>query len=160
MPTLMDYRDLLWRVKPPTQNALSLLAKYKLCQQQPTSSQEWLSMTLFSAKSTHTSWLFAIKKILIVFQKNPRLARGDSREAEAIQETDELSPKNRCVMWGSQVIVPDKLREPILKELHRGHPGITRMKAVARSYLWCSGMDQTLEDQVKIACHVSQIDTI
>ena len=35
----------------------------------------------------------------------------------------ELSIKNTCLLWGTRVIVPMKLRE-VLKELHRSHIGI------------------------------------
>ena len=39
-------------------------------------------------------------------------------------------------MWGSGVIVPPKGREMIVKELHESHPGISRMKSLARGYVW------------------------
>ena len=37
----------------------------------------------------------------------------------------------------------------MLKTLHEGHPGIQRMKAVARSYMWWNGLDQEIEKQAK-----------
>ena len=40
------------------------------------------------------------------------------------------------MMWGIRVVVPAKLQERVLLELHVGHPGASKMKAVARSYLW------------------------
>ena len=36
----------------------------------------------------------------------------------------------------------------MLKLLHEGHPGITRMKALARGVVWWSGMDSELESKV------------
>ena len=47
-------------------------------------------------------------------------------------------------MWGIRVIIPSKHRAHILQELHRDHPGCSRMKSVARSYLW-SGLDADIE---------------
>ena len=45
----------------------------------------------------------------------------------------ELSVERRCVLWGSRVIVPSKGRKRVLAMLHESHPGIVRMKALARS---------------------------
>ena len=43
----------------------------------------------------------------------------------------------------------------ILHELHDTHPGISRMKSLARSYMWWPNMDQCLENEVK-TCDVCQ----
>ena len=48
----------------------------------------------------------------------------------------ELSTENGCLMWGIRVIVPQTLHSQVLKSLHINHPGITRMKTIARSYFW------------------------
>ena len=42
------------------------------------------------------------------------------------------------LLWGTRVIVPTKFRVTILQELHRSHPGISHMKALARNYV-CGG---------------------
>ena len=46
---------------------------------------------------------------------------------------DELSVHNGCLLWGTRVVVPPPGRDKITRALHKGHPGITRMKALARS---------------------------
>ncbi|XP_015271835.1 PREDICTED: uncharacterized protein K02A2.6-like, partial [Gekko japonicus] len=45
---------------------------------------------------------------------------------------NELSVSKGCLLWGSRVVVPHKLREKVLKSLHEGHPGMVHMKALAR----------------------------
>jgi hypothetical protein len=68
---------------------------------------------------------------------------------------DELSVELGCVLWGSRVIVPSSLQEMVLKELHETHPGITKMKMLARSYVWWPKMDSMIEETVS-ACHICQ----
>lgn len=47
----------------------------------------------------------------------------------------ELSTLNGCILWGSRVVVRPQGRKLLLKELHETHPGITKMKGLARAYL-------------------------
>ncbi|KAK6757754.1 hypothetical protein RB195_015524 [Necator americanus] len=40
----------------------------------------------------------------------------------------ELSVQNGCLHFGHRIVVPTSLQEAVLKQLHQGHPGMTRMK--------------------------------
>ena len=60
-----------------------------------------------------------------------------------------LNLHDGCILWGSRVVVPPSGRERILDELHEGHPGISRMKSLARSFVWWPGLDKSLEQKVK-----------
>ena len=44
----------------------------------------------------------------------------------------EITVEDGCLLWGIRVIIPKQLRERALHELHTGHPGIVRMKSLAR----------------------------
>ena len=46
-----------------------------------------------------------------------------------------LSIQDNCLLWDSRVVVPPKLRDRILQELHNSHPGTCRMKSLACQYI-------------------------
>ena len=52
-------------------------------------------------------------------------------------------------MWGQRVVIPSQGRTYMRNELHLGHPGICRMKALAISVMWWPKMNSELENQVK-----------
>lgn len=57
----------------------------------------------------------------------------------------ELTIDGGCVMWGIRVVIPKSLQPQVLKSLHANHPGISRMKAIARSHFWWEGLDKDIE---------------
>nr|XP_055076377.1 uncharacterized protein K02A2.6-like [Misgurnus anguillicaudatus] len=66
-----------------------------------------------------------------------------------VTRRNELTVVQGCLMWGSRVVVPTKLRNRVLADLHLGHPGVVRMKHLARSYVWWPGIDGQIESQSK-----------
>ena len=54
------------------------------------------------------------------------------------------------------MIIPPPLRRRIIEELHVGHPGVVRMKAIARSYVWFPGIDEEIEKHVKTCSQCAQ----
>ena len=68
----------------------------------------------------------------------------------------ELSVEDGCILWGARVVIPQPGRMQLLKELHETHSGITKMKALARGFIWWPGIDADLENEVK-QCTVCQL---
>ena len=65
-----------------------------------------------------------------------RVARGGSQGADEsiyAQKKDKLSVEDRCVLWGTRIVLPPQLRAKIIDEIHKGHLDIGRMKSFARS---------------------------
>ena len=60
--------------------------------------------------------------------------------------------------WRVRVVIPSSLCGQVKDQLHQDHCGISRMKAIARSYLWWPGLDQELESLAKscLQCSVTK----
>ena len=67
------------------------------------------------------------------------------------KKKNELSVESGVLLWGMRVVVPLTLRKKVLNEVHVGHTGMVRMKAVARAYIYWPGMNGDIEEWV-LAC--------
>ena len=52
-------------------------------------------------------------------------------------------------MFADRIVVPTKLRKAVLKQLHSGHPGNNRMKAIGRSVVYSPNVDTDIKKTVK-----------
>uniref|UniRef100_A0A5S6QAU4 RNA-directed DNA polymerase n=1 Tax=Trichuris muris TaxID=70415 RepID=A0A5S6QAU4_TRIMR len=76
-----------------------------------------------------------LKKVIKYLQqgwpkhKTPRLEQFYNRR-------ESLAMIDGCLLFADRVVVPDTLQQRVLRQLHSGHPGIVRMKALA----WYTGL--------------------
>ena len=61
---------------------------------------------------------------------------------------NEFGVKLGCLLWGSRVVIPLKLREA-LSQLHNCHRGVSQMKALSRSFVWWPNIERDIENNVK-----------
>ena len=71
------------------------------------------------------------------------------------RQRHELTVEDRCLLIGTRVVIPVKHQEAVLAELHLNHPGIVRMKALARLHVWWPTLDSDIEQIVR-NCEVCQ----
>ena len=69
----------------------------------------------------------------------------------------ELSVYHNCILWGSRIFVPEPGRSAVIAELHEGHPGMSKMKALSRMYVWWPGIDVDIEKSVR-SCQACQAE--
>ena len=76
-----------------------------------------------------------------------------------MSKKSELMVEWGCVLWGIRAVVPERWRERLLSELYRDHPGIVKMKSLARSYMWWPGMDASIDKLAKSCPDCQEVAT-
>ena len=62
---------------------------------------------------------------------------------------NEISIENGCLLWGTRVIIPTSGHKEVLELLHECHPGIVKMKSIARRVCWWPKIDSDIESFVQ-----------
>lgn len=62
---------------------------------------------------------------------------------------ESLSLISNCLLFSDRVVIPAKYQQNILRTLHESHPGMQRMKSMARGYVYWPRMDKAIEDFVR-----------
>ncbi|GFV13576.1 uncharacterized protein K02A2.6 [Trichonephila clavipes] len=72
------------------------------------------------------------------------------REGKDLQGREaQYTIEDGCIMYGQRVCIPRKFRKNVLEELHAGHLGIVKMKAIARSFVYWKNIDNDFEEAAK-----------
>ena len=81
------------------------------------------------------------------------LSQSQSELKPYLSQKEHLSVEQSCVLFGYRVIVPTTFQDRLFNELHSDHPGMCRIKALARCYVWWPSLNKDIESKVK-SCSV------
>ena len=62
---------------------------------------------------------------------------------------DNLSVIEDCLAYKDRIVIPKTLQDAVMKTLHEGHPGMTKMKNLARQFVFWPRIDEDIEMAVK-----------
>ena len=67
---------------------------------------------------------------------------------------EEFTIEENCFLWGMRTIIPSSLRSKVSLELRNSHPGILKMKSLARIHVWWPNTDAMIAD-IEVLCRMS-----
>ena len=68
---------------------------------------------------------------------------------QKVKTNNIFSTCNGILMHGERVVIPAVLTKKILRDFHAGRLGMSRTKALMRSYVYWPSMDKDFENMVK-----------
>ncbi|PIC15867.1 hypothetical protein B9Z55_022683 [Caenorhabditis nigoni] len=97
-----------------------------------------------------------LQEVMKLVDKGVWPRKIDERLKKFNSVKDSLSVVQGCLMLEDRVVVPGNLQRAVLKQLHEGHPGMVRMKQLARSFVYWPRMDDEVE-RVVAGCNTCQV---
>ena len=83
--------------------------------------------------------------VLTAVQHGQWPSRIDNTLTPYYNRKNDLAVVDGCLTWGRRVIIPKAFRKQLLEELHSNHLGMSKMKSLARSYLWWPQLNTEIE---------------
>ncbi|PIO60823.1 integrase core domain protein [Teladorsagia circumcincta] len=68
-----------------------------------------------------------------------------------------LSLQDDCLFFGPRIIIPSKFHDRVLSLLHDGHPGMSRMKSLARCYVYWTNITKDIENFVRSCSNCQEV---
>ncbi|XP_055916502.1 uncharacterized protein K02A2.6-like [Eupeodes corollae] len=82
-------------------------------------------------------------------EKDSKLSKLKQDLLKGQIENPDYSLQDGVIFKGNRVVIPNTLQDEVLKELHRTHIGIMKMKQLARKYCYWNGIDSSIEKLVR-----------
>ncbi|XP_062704639.1 uncharacterized protein K02A2.6-like [Aedes albopictus] len=103
--------------------------------------------------AAETSQDRTLQKVMEYVQKGwPSDAKSLSGTPEVQQffaRRDSLYAAQKVLMYSDRIVVSKKLQQKVLEQLHRGHPGIDRMRPLARNFVYWPNIDDQITALVR-----------
>src|SRR3978361_1126272 len=87
--------------------------------------------------------------IAIETDKDLELSKIKKEMQQNGQESTEFFLEQGIIFKGQRMLIPRTLQAQTLEELHHTHPGVTKMKQLARRYCYWKGIDRDIERKVR-----------
>lgn len=109
-------------------------------------------------KEVHELNLVSVAAISTLLLTPDNIAKETSADPELLALKEKLQSTlaesdytldSGIIFKGSRVVMPTTLRSEALKELHSSHIGTTKMKQLARRYIYWHGIDRDIEQLVR-----------
>ena len=135
-------------------DALSRLPATDVCENTPVPT-DWTNLVYFLDGTPITSAMIKeqtakdpiMSQVLKYVQTGwPQKAPTNPELTHYSRRKEELTSQDGCILWGTRVVIPPPLRNDVIRELHAVHTGVSKMKTLARSYLWFPNLDKELEE--------------
>lgn len=97
----------------------------------------------------HTARDSTLQSVLSYTQNGWPTNISDTQLQKYHRRRDSISFAAGCLCYMDRVIIPLSLQHRVMKQLHQAHPGIVRMKALARSYVFWPDIDEHIETLVR-----------
>lgn len=62
---------------------------------------------------------------------------------------ESLYAAQKVLMYGDRIVIPEKFQRKVLQQVHRGHPGIDRMRSLARNCVYWPNIDDQIGTLVR-----------
>ncbi|XP_062537710.1 uncharacterized protein K02A2.6-like [Armigeres subalbatus] len=81
---------------------------------------------------------------------------SDPQLQQFYQRRGSLAIVSDCLTYGERLVIPSKFRDRVLRVLHKGHPGVERMRSIARNYVYWPGIDEQINHRVRTCVECSR----
>ncbi|XP_055523194.1 uncharacterized protein K02A2.6-like [Wyeomyia smithii] len=101
----------------------------------------------FNIVLQHTQSDHVLSKVYQFIQNGWPLSRKVITDREVqrfFDRRESLTTFQNSIMFGERLVIPSDFRKRCLNQLHRGHPGIQRMKAIALSFVYWPSIDDDI----------------